>query len=185
METAATPDTAAPPLTPHQVAALLDSALTVITAEGSALSDAVLRWRPAPGEWCMKEVLGHLIESERRGFAGRIRIILAGDTPALQGWDQHAIAQARADHDRSWAELIAEFQSLRAASTALAGGLRDADLARAGLHPKVGHLTVKDLLHEWVHHDRNHIRQMMANVQAFAWPHMGNAQRFSEVMPAP
>jgi hypothetical protein len=185
METAATPDTAAPPLTPHEVAALLDSALTIITAEGSALSDAVLRWRPAPGEWCMKEVLGHLIESERRGFAGRIRIILAGDTPALQGWDQDAIALARADHDRIWADLIAEFQSLRAASTALAGGLRDADLARAGLHPKVGHLTVKDLLHEWVQHDRNHIRQMMANVQAFAWPHMGNAQRFSEVTPAP
>jgi hypothetical protein len=47
----------------------------------------------------------------------------------------------------------------------------------------VGFLTVGDLLHEWVHHDRNHIRQMLANVQACAWPHMGNAQRFS--LPGP
>jgi hypothetical protein len=31
-----------------------------------------------------------------------------------------------------------------------------------------------------VFHDRNHIRQMLANVQAFAWPNMGNAQRFSQ-----
>ena len=53
------------------------------------------------------------------------------------------------------------------------------DLGRGGAHPKVGLLRVSDLLHEWVHHDRNHIRQMLANVQAYAWPHMGNAQRFS------
>jgi hypothetical protein len=43
----------------------------------------------------------------------------------------------------------------------------------------VGRLTVRDLLYEWVHHDRNHLRQILANVQAFAWPHMGNARRFS------
>jgi hypothetical protein len=40
-------------------------------------------------------------------------------------------------------------------------------------HLKVGLLRVSDLLHEWVHHDRNHLRQIPANVQARAWPHMG------------
>ena len=172
-------DTSANALTPDQTAGLLQSALTVIAAEGSAVPDAILRWRPAPGEWCMKEVLGHLIEAERRGFAGRIRIILAGDTPALEGWDQEEVARARADHERRWDELIGEFGALRTEAVALVKGLRDADLSRAGLHPKVGRLMVTDLLHEWVHHDRNHIRQMMANLQARAWPHMGNAQRFS------
>ena len=33
---------------------------------------------------------------------------------------------------------------------------------------------------EWVDHDRNHLRQVLANVQALAWPHMGNARRLSE-----
>jgi hypothetical protein len=47
----------------------------------------------------------------------------------------------------------------------------------------VGHLRIGDLLHEWVHHDRNHHKQMLANVQAFVWPHMGNAQRFSRPGP--
>jgi len=50
---------------------------------------------------------------------------------------------------------------------------------RGGRHPKVGDLRVRDVLHEWVHHDRNHIRQILANVQAYVWPQMGNAQRFS------
>ena len=52
-------------------------------------------------------------------------------------------------------------------------------MGRSGRHPKVGSLTVSDVLHEWVHHDRNHLKQIMSNVQALAWPHMGNAQRFS------
>ena len=39
---------------------------------------------------------------------------------------------------------------------------RDADLQRGGHHPQVGYLRVGDLLHEWIHHDRNHIRQMEA-----------------------
>ena len=40
-------------------------------------------------------------------------------------------------------------------------------------------LRVEDILHEWVHHDRNHIKQIHGNVQAWAWPHMGNTQKFS------
>jgi len=65
------------------------------------------------------------------------------------------------------------------ASVALAETLTAADLTRGGDHPEVGFLTVNDLLHEWIHHDANHLRQMLANVQAYTWPAMGNAQRFS------
>ena len=167
------------PLSPSATVELLWAASAIIRAELSAQPPAVLAWHPAPSEWCAKEVLGHLIESERRGFAGRIRIILASDRPALEGWDQDVVARDRKDCDREWAELREEFAGLRADSAALVAGLEPADLARGGQHPKVGFLTVADLLHEWVHHDRNHIRQMLANVQAAVWPHMGAAQRFS------
>ncbi len=103
----------------------------------------------------------------------------SNDSPKFEGWDQDAVARDRKDCDRDWPGLWDEFSVLRADSVPLVAGLGPADLLRGGHHPKVGFLTVGDLLHEWVHHDRNHIRQMLANVQAFAWPHMGNAQRFS------
>ena len=167
------------PLEPAEVARLLESTAAAIHAELAALSDDVLGWHPAAGEWCAKEVLGHLIESERRGFAGRIRLILAGDEPRLEGWDQGEVARARRDCQRPAAALTAEFDALRRDSVGLVDGLRAADLGRGGQHPKVGHLRVSDLLHEWVHHDRNHFRQILANVQAAAWPHMGNARRFA------
>ncbi len=169
------------PLQPPAVAALLQSAAATIHAELAALPVPVLEFHPAEGEWCVKEVLGHLIETERRGFPGRIRIILESEErPQLEGWDQAAVARARKDCERDWPALYHEFLQLRSVSVVQVAGLSAADLSRGGQPPKVGFLTVSDLLHEWVHHDRNHIRQMLANVQAYAWPHMGNAQRFSQ-----
>ena len=61
----------------------------------------------------------------------------------------------------------------------LVRSLRDEDLPRSGVHPEVGELRVDELLGEWVHHDRNHIRQMLAVTQTRVWAQMGNARRFS------
>src|SRR5262245_21049743 len=166
-------------LRPTEAAALLNASASVLHAELSVLPEAIAVWHPAAGEWCAKDVLGHLIEAERRDFAGRIRIILASDTPDLQTWDQNQVSRDRGDCERALGALVEEFLAMRRESVALVAGLRPDDLRRWGRHPKVGDLPVADLLHEWVHHDRNHLRQIQANVQAFVWPHMGNAQRFS------
>ncbi len=166
--------------TPEEAAGLLGAACATLRAEAGALPTAALSWHPAPGQWCVKEVVGHLIEAEQRGFAGRIRIILARDSPKLATWDQVQVARDRRDCERDMADLLNEFSKLRDASITLVRDLKDADLKLGGHHPQVGYLRVQDLLHEWVHHDRNHLKQIMANVQAFVWPHMGNAQRFSQ-----
>jgi hypothetical protein len=168
------------PLMPVEVAALLPSTVAQLRAELAALPERVLAWHPAPREWCVKEVIGHLIEAERRGFAGRIRVILAADAPELGRWEPADVARARGDCAKPVAPLLEELAALRQDSAALVRGLRAADLDRLGRHPTVGPLRVGDLLQEWVHHDRNHVRQALANVQAYVWPAMGNAQRFSQ-----
>ena len=164
---------------PGTAARLLRNGMALLHAELDAAPAALLTFHPAPGEWCAQEVVGHLIEAERRGFAGRIAIILGADTPSLESWDQNEVARARRDCERDPRALLAELSAMRERSAALVDGLRPADLGRAGQHPTVGLLRVGDLLHEWVHHDRNHIKQILANIQAYVWPHMGNAQRFS------
>ncbi len=166
-------------LRPEQVAALLESTCALLEAEITALGDDEARRHPAPGEWCVNEVVGHLIESERRGFNGRIRRMLGEDHPTLEPWDQQAVARERKDCDRMAQSLWMEFLGARHDSTLLLRSLRPSDLERSGVHLKVGELRVKDLLHEWVHHDRNHTKQILANVQARVWPHMANAQKFS------
>jgi hypothetical protein len=124
--------------------------------------------------------VGHLSESEQRGFAGRIRFILDHDSPELASWDQEEVARTRRDCDKELKDVLAEFAELRSASIRLVASLKDVDLARGGHHPTVGFLRVTDLLHEWIHHDRNHLRQILANVQGYVWPWMGNTQRFSQ-----
>jgi hypothetical protein len=166
-------------LTPSEIAHFLRAATATLSAELAGAPAPVLAWHPAPGEWCAKEVIGHLIEAERRGFAGRIRTVLASAEPKLETWDQDEVARARRDCERDGGALLAELTGLRQEGIRLVEGLRETDLARGGHHPTVGYLRVGDLLNEWVHHDRNHVRQILANVQAYAWPHMGNAQKFS------
>ncbi len=166
-------------LTPSDVALLLKGSSTAIRAEIEALPADLARWHPAPGEWCALEVLGHLVETECRGYADRIRHMLAEDEPRFRAWDHLAVAAGRRDCQREPAALLEEFVREREDSLALVVELGQADLGRAADHPEVGRLTVCDLLHEWVHHDRNHLRQLLANAQAAAWPHMGNAQRFT------
>src|SRR5258707_10300582 len=63
----------APPPAVHELAGRLSSQLLVS--------------RPAPEEWSVAEVLGHLWDAEI-AFSFRARLILAQDTPQLVGYDQ-------------------------------------------------------------------------------------------------
>ncbi len=167
------------PLTPAEVAGFLRAARDHIVTELTVLGDAGSRWRPAPEEWSANECLGHIIEADKRGFGGRIARILEQDGIAEVGWDQIAVAAARADNRRSVAAILSEFQAGRDAGIGLVERLRPEELDRTAIHDRVGVVTIRDLLHEWVFHDRNHLRQILANSQARAWPAMGNARRFS------
>jgi hypothetical protein len=169
-----------PTLDLARLADLIAATAETVAAELRALGDDGATWRPAPGAWCANEVVGHLIEADRRGFEGRIRTILAEDEPVFQGWDQPAVAAARGDCAKPVETLLAEFLPRRADGVALVRTLKPEDLARDGHHLVVGRLTIGVLLAEWVHHDRNHVRQLLAIGQALVWPAMGNARRFSD-----
>ena len=164
-------------LSPRQVATYLESTRALVESELRALGDDA-GWHQAEGEWCAKAVVGHLIEAEKRGFAGRIRIILAHDGTQLQSWDQDEVEKARGDCGRVADSLWMEFMGVRHDSVALVRSLGAGDLDRKGIHPKVGELRVRWLLQEWIHHDRNHTKQLLAVAQERAWPHMGNSQGF-------
>lgn len=166
-------------MTPDEVADLLDSSGQAFASTLHAVTPEIASWRPARGEWCVNEVVGHVIEAEKNGFAGRVRLILGAEEPNLPTWDVPGMVERRNDRDRDRKELSEELLTLRHESVQLVRSLRPEQVSRGGLHPDVGRLTLEDLLHEWVHHDGNHLRQALANIQAYVWPQMGNARRFS------
>ncbi|MFN8484652.1 MAG: DinB family protein [Anaerolineae bacterium] len=172
--------TASNPMTPEELAYLLESSLEIIQSEADALGPDLMAWRPAEGAWSINEVIGHLIEADRRGFYGRIVILTTKDNPKLEAWDQEEVARERGDDEKDGFALLEEFTSLREDGIALVEGLTPEQLARVGQHPVVGELSVSDVLHEWIYHDRIHIQQILDISKALMWENMGAARKFSQ-----
>src|SRR5712664_2886277 len=122
-------------LTTDQVVGYLEATLALVDTELEALGEDSA-WHFDPKEWCANQVVGHLIEAEKRGFAGRIREILAGKEKT-SAWDQEAVAKERNDCARMGQSLWMEFMGIRHDSVALVRSLSAADLERSGEHPKV------------------------------------------------
>jgi|SRR5208282_1373941 hypothetical protein len=166
------------PLAPQEVAQLLQNTTTVLRQLVTALPNHVVVLHPGSGKWCIKEVIGHLTEEDKRDFVGRIRMMLDEPEPSLKVSDQEEVARARRDCEKNLHDLLDEFNTVRSSSVAFVMRLRATELDRGGVHPKIGHICIRELLHEWIYHDLNHIRQIDANFQRFLWDHLGNMQRF-------
>jgi hypothetical protein len=166
------------PLELHEVISLLRSTPIVLRNLLNVLPNGAAAWHPSAGKWCIKEVVGHLIEEDKRDFVGRIRVTLDQDEPHLTVTDQEEVARMRGDCDKSLDDLLDEFSAVRDSSVAFVSALKGSELRRGGVHPKIGRLQITNLLHEWIYHDLNHIRQINANIQSLLWAHLGNMQRF-------
>jgi len=113
------------------------------------------------GTWSAYDVVGHLIHGERTDWIPRAAIILAPDGDRrFAPFDREA--QFRESGGRSLDELLEEFATLRASSLAALAGWRltDAQLARTGVHPVFGEVTLGQLLATWVAHDLGHVAQV-------------------------
>ncbi len=96
------------------------------------LSEAEAGFRYGPDKWSIKEVLGHLIDTERV-FAFRALWFARGETAALPGFDQDEFVR-QADFDqRSVESLVSEFVHLRQSTIDLLAGFRDKDWERSGI----------------------------------------------------
>jgi hypothetical protein len=140
---------------------LLARAPATLTALLSALPEAWARCREGPGTWSPHEVVGHLIHGEQTDWVPRVRAILAhGTERPFEPFDR--TAQERESVHATLDQLLGRFAELRAANLAALGGLDlgDADLDRAGMHPELGRVTLRQLLATWTAHDLGHVRQI-------------------------
>ncbi len=79
-------------------------------------------YRYAPDKWSLKEIVGHLCDTERVSAYRALRIA-RGDTTPLPRFDDHAyVAESRAG-DRTLVDLAAEWGDVRRATIALFGNL--------------------------------------------------------------
>src|ERR1700730_15086482 len=87
----------ATPLRTEQVSLLLRATNSAMLAETNQMRASMAAWHPAEGEWCVKECIGHMLEAEDRGFAGRIRRILEQPGRRDADWNQVEVQRLRND----------------------------------------------------------------------------------------
>jgi DinB superfamily len=104
--------------------------------------------------------VGHLIHGERADWIPRARLILAqGTNRRFEPYDR--FAQQHESAGKTLAQLLDEFDALRAANVTTLRGWRltDTELDLQGEHPAFGPVTLRQLLATWVAHDLGHLAQ--------------------------
>ena len=121
----------------------------------AGLSDTKALHRYAPGKWSIKEVVGHLMDTERV-FCYRALAFARGDANSLPGFDEKAWAPAGRFDARSLTDLAAESDAVRRATIALFGGLDGEALARRGTANN-NPISVRALGWVIAGHERHHL----------------------------
>lgn len=120
----------------------------------AGLDEAQGAHRYAPGKWSVKQVLGHVTDSERV-FAYRALRFARGDRTPLPGFDENRFAEAAASDLRPVRDLVAELEAVRAASLALFRGLDAEAWTRRGTANEA-EISVRALAFVIAGHGRHH-----------------------------
>ncbi len=91
-----------------------------------------LNYRYAPEKWSIKEILQHLIDTERI-FMYRCFRISRNDDTSLAGFDQNKYIKPSNADDKIIESLIEEFKSVRQSSISLLNSLSDENLKYVGV----------------------------------------------------
>jgi hypothetical protein len=145
-----------------------DEALPVLRKTPAAIRDLLAdlpdSWTDAtegPDTWSPFDVVGHLVHAEQTDWIPRVEHLLRhGEAVAFPPFDREGMFAA--SRGKSLSELLETFARTRRESLERldALGLTDADLARRGLHPDFGAVTLGQHLATWVVHDLGHLRQI-------------------------
>jgi uncharacterized damage-inducible protein DinB len=115
-----------------------------------------------PDTWSVYDIVGHLLNGEEADWIGRTRTILEhGETRPFDSLNRTAMFEKY--QDLSLDQLLVTFEQARAKNLATLSEwhITPEKLAKKGLHPALGSVTLSQLLATWVVHDLNHIGQIV------------------------
>ena len=109
-----------------------------------------------PGKWSLKELVGHLIDSERV-FAYRALRFARGDGTELAGFEQDDYVRNANFNRRTLADLAAEFENVRRSTLDLFAHFDEETWRRRGT-ANGSEVSVRGLAYVIAGHERHHVR---------------------------
>lgn len=126
----------------------------------------VLERRPTAEEWSPREVLAHLLHVEGL-LRARLETIAAG--PDGRPMPAGNLAPEPGPPARS----LAAWRRRRGANLRWLRSLDAAQLDRSAVHRRWGSISVREHIVEWSYHDLDHLRQLLASLEAELYPSIG------------
>lgn len=127
--------------------------------ETDGLSDAVLRYRPAEGEYSIKEIIGHLRDLTEV-WHKRLYMITSLTDPRWPGFNGEASVRDNNYQDADVRQLIATIRQWSDKTAALLA--HQVDWTRLGQHPELGRRSLKQWSEFVVAHDQEHLAAIEA-----------------------
>ena len=144
----------------ENIVTVLGDQLDEVLARFGAVPDSRGDFRYAPGKWSLKEVIGHLADTERV-FAYRALSIARHDPAPLPAFDDQAWVAEMGAGDRTLADIVEEFGIVRRGTLALFRHLPPAAWTRRGTangHPA----SVRAMAYVMAGHARHHLEVVEA-----------------------
>lgn len=129
----------------------IENTLSLIHGLSAAQGDH----RYAPDKWSVKEVIGHLIDTERI-FAYRALRFARNDATPLPGFDENLFVASAGFDSRSLADLAEEFEHTRKSNVYLFKNLDGAASLRRGVSNDNG-LSVRAIAYIIAGHELHHV----------------------------
>jgi uncharacterized damage-inducible protein DinB len=162
---------------------ILERTSTVLKILLSNLDDEWIRNNEGPETFSPYDVIGHLIHGEKTDWAVRTKIILEfGLSKPFEPYDR--FAQYQESIEETMAQLLDEFEALRKENInwLKSLSLTEEDLDKKGMHPKLGEVTLRNLLATWVVHDLTHIAQITRVMAKQYKEEMGPGPEFFRIL---
>jgi hypothetical protein len=112
-------------------------------------------YRYAPGKWSVKELLGHLSDTERI-FCYRALRFARGDATAVPGFDENAYTPAMEAEGRALTDLMGEWVDVRRSTLSFLRGLPPHTWTRRGI-ASGKEMSVRALAYAIPGHVRHHL----------------------------
>ncbi len=140
------------------VIAALPQQIEDIRSALGKLNDVQARFRNGPEEWSIKEIVSHLIDTERV-FSYRLLRISRNDKTPLPGFEQGDYVREAGADELSFDDLLNEFEYLRRANMLAIKNISEEAAARVGSASGVA-VSAKALIFMLVGHVEHHMESM-------------------------
>jgi hypothetical protein len=167
------------PIRPAAIATLRSTPATLRSLVAGVPDETLLA--PMDDGWSVRDVIGHLVDTNSGVIVARMRRIVNEDHPYIRSIDAPARLEAGGYRTRDVASLLDQFARERDEELGWVLSQTLDALARTGEHDEAGQISALDQVYQWAWHDLDHLKQAVEMLKHPMPPHMGNTRRFYDI----